>query len=157
MGLEGIVSKRIDAAYQSGRTSTWLKTKCYAEGTFVIVGFTISKAAGGLAALLLAEATAGGLTFAGKVGTGFSFREADELHALLRSIVSSEPVVTVPNEIRREKPIWVEPKLMARVRHSGRGSNGFLRHPAGAAVRSSRYGPAGCPRDACGIAPPASR
>ena len=129
MGLEGIVSKRIDAAYQSGRTSTWLKAKCYAEGTFVIVGFTRSKAAGGLAALLLAEAAAAGLRFAGKVGTGFSFREADELHALLRSIVSNEPVVTVPNEIRREKPIWVEPKLMARVRHSGRGSNGFLRHP----------------------------
>ena len=79
-------------------------------------------------ALLLAEPSAAGLTFAGKVGTGFSFREADELHALLRSTVSSEPVVIVPHEVRREKPTWVEPKLMARVGHSGRGSNGFLRH-----------------------------
>ena len=95
----------------------------------MIVGFTRSKAAGGLAALLLAEPSAGRLTFAGKVGTGFSFREADELHALLRSTVSSEPVVIVPQEVRREKPTWVEPKLMARVRHSGRGSNGSLRHP----------------------------
>jgi bifunctional non-homologous end joining protein LigD len=126
MGLEGIICKRIDAAYRSGRTSTWLKIKCYAEGTFVIVGFTESKAAGGLAALLLAERTAGELRFAGKVGTGFSFREAEDLRALLRSIVSSEPVMVVPNEIRRAQPTWVEPRLMARVRHSGQG---FLRHP----------------------------
>ena len=59
MGLEGIVSKRINAVCQSGRTSSWLKTKCYAQRTFVIVGFTRSKAARGLAALLLAEASAG--------------------------------------------------------------------------------------------------
>ena len=129
MGLEGILCKRIDATYQSGRTSTWLKIKCYTAGTFVIVGFTESKAAGGLAALLLAESAAGELIFAGKVGTGFSFREAEDLRTLLRSIASSESAMIVPNEIRRAQPTWVEPKLMARVRHSGRGSQGFLRHP----------------------------
>jgi bifunctional non-homologous end joining protein LigD len=129
MGLEGILCKRIDATYRSGRTSTWLKIKCYTAGTFVIVGFTESKAAGGLAALLLAEPAAGELRFAGKVGTGFSFREAEDLRTLLRSIASSESAMIVPHEIRRAQPTWVEPRLMARVRHSGRGSQGFLRHP----------------------------
>jgi bifunctional non-homologous end joining protein LigD len=28
MGLEGIVSKRIDAPYKSGRRSQWIKVKC---------------------------------------------------------------------------------------------------------------------------------
>ena len=130
LGLEGIVSKRIDAVYQPGRTTTWLKIKHYAEGDFVVVGFTESKAAGGLAALLLAERAAGGLTFIGKVGTGFSFREADELRAVLQLIACNEPAVAVPKETRRAKPTWVEPKLMVRVRHFSRGSEGLLRHPA---------------------------
>jgi DNA ligase D-like protein (predicted ligase) len=129
LGLEGVVSKRVDAVYQSGRTTTWLKVKHYTDGEFVIVGFTQSKAARGLAALLLGETSAGGLIFAGKVGTGFSVREADALQEALRSIAADEPTVAEPKEVRREKPIWVQPKLMARVRHFGRGSEGFLRHP----------------------------
>jgi DNA ligase D-like protein (predicted ligase) len=59
LGLEGIVSKRVDSVYQSGRSTSWLKVKHYAEGEFVIVGFTDSKAARGLAALLLGEASGG--------------------------------------------------------------------------------------------------
>jgi bifunctional non-homologous end joining protein LigD len=129
LGLEGIVSKRVDAVYRSGRTVTWLKIKHYAEGDFVIVGFTKSKAAGGLAALLLGDSSTGRLTFAGKVGTGFALREADALREVLRSIASDAAPVAVPKEIRREKPTWVQPKLTARVRYSGRASEGFLRHP----------------------------
>ena len=37
--LEGIISKRSDASYGSGRTQTWLKTKCGMEQEFVIIGW----------------------------------------------------------------------------------------------------------------------
>jgi len=36
MGLEGIVSKRINSGYRSGRTRAWLKVKCWEEGEFVV-------------------------------------------------------------------------------------------------------------------------
>jgi bifunctional non-homologous end joining protein LigD len=42
MGLEGIVSKRIDARYVSGRTETWIKVPCRRRDTFVIVGYALN-------------------------------------------------------------------------------------------------------------------
>jgi bifunctional non-homologous end joining protein LigD len=36
--LEGIVSKHVMSPYQSGRSKTWLKTKCFTESTLVVVG-----------------------------------------------------------------------------------------------------------------------
>jgi bifunctional non-homologous end joining protein LigD len=43
-GLEGIVSKRLDAPYRTGRQRTWLKTKCIKCQEFIIVGFSAAKA-----------------------------------------------------------------------------------------------------------------
>ena len=71
MGLEGIISKRASAPYQSGRTKTWTKTKAAQKGDFVIAGYTVSDAAEGLAALGLGEWEDGELQYRGKVGTGF--------------------------------------------------------------------------------------
>jgi len=36
--LEGIVSKLISSKYRSGRSKTWLKTKCFTEDLFLIIG-----------------------------------------------------------------------------------------------------------------------
>jgi bifunctional non-homologous end joining protein LigD len=38
LGLEGIVSKRRDAPYRSGRVKEWLKIKCVLRQEFVVVG-----------------------------------------------------------------------------------------------------------------------
>jgi bifunctional non-homologous end joining protein LigD len=129
MGLEGILSKRMDAIYQPGRSRTWLKAKCYREEEFVVVGFTESQAAGGLAALLLAQRSGEELAFVGKVGTGFSGSEADALRSRLREIRCVAPAVAVPRDIRPAGATWVEPRLEALVRYSGRGMEGRLRHP----------------------------
>ena len=40
MSLEGIVSKRLDAPYRSGRGDTWQKSKCRAGHEVVIGGWT---------------------------------------------------------------------------------------------------------------------
>src|SRR5690606_23995176 len=55
LGLEGLVSKRADATYVSGRSPGWVKAKALSAGSFVIAGYTPSPAAGGLGALALAE------------------------------------------------------------------------------------------------------
>ena len=36
--LEGMISKLGSSKYRSGRSKTWLKTKCFTEGSFVIIG-----------------------------------------------------------------------------------------------------------------------
>src|SRR5512134_3192951 len=83
--LEGIVSKQLDAPYQSGRTRTWCKVKCINTDDFVIVGFSESEAAGGLAALLLAEPRNDTLFYVGKVVTGFSAKAAEDLGVRLKA------------------------------------------------------------------------
>ena len=60
--LEGIVSKLALAPYRSGRSKTWLKTKCFTESTFVVVGTDRDRKTGALMALL---AHSDGLKYAG--------------------------------------------------------------------------------------------
>ena len=129
MGLEGIVCKRTDATYRPGRSTTWLKVKSRLQGEFVIVGYTESKPAGGLGALLLAERSGGALVFVGKVGTGFSGREAEMLRTHLRVVRREDPCLSVPKEFRRASANWAEPKLIAAVRYATRTVDGYLRHP----------------------------
>jgi DNA ligase D len=125
MGLEGVVSKRASAAYQSGRSKTWSKTKALQSDEFVIAGYTVSEAAEGLASLALGEWVDGELQYRGKVGTGF---DAAMLKHLLQRL---EPLRDgglkldgAPKDI-----IWVRPILSARVHYSNRTTDNALRHP----------------------------
>jgi bifunctional non-homologous end joining protein LigD len=62
--LEGIVSKHALAPYRSGRSRTWLKTKCFTQSTFVVIGTDRDRKTGALRALL-AHKDSGGLRYAG--------------------------------------------------------------------------------------------
>lgn len=127
-GLEGIVSKRANATYQSGRTRSWTKVKALQKGDFVIAGYTISDAAEGLAALGMAEFEDGELHYRGKVGTGFDAATAAELLARLEPLRDgSTPPEGVPREIMREMK-WVRPMLSARVHYANRTADNSLRH-----------------------------
>jgi len=68
-GLEGIVSKQASAPYRSGRTRTWLKTKCFAETELVIIGTDRDRKTGATRALL-AKADGHGLSYAGAAFIG---------------------------------------------------------------------------------------
>jgi bifunctional non-homologous end joining protein LigD len=73
LALEGIASKRADAAYRSGRTDLWLKSKCIKEQELAIGGYTEQpKHPSVLGALIVGYFEDGALRFAGKVGTGFT-------------------------------------------------------------------------------------
>ena len=84
-GWEGVIAKRADAPYRAGRSRDWLKFKCEAGQEFVIGGFTDPRGSRtGFGALLLGYYDADhNLIYAGKVGTGFSQRTLDSLHATL--------------------------------------------------------------------------
>ncbi len=75
--LEGIVSKRADAAYAPGNRGLWLKVKCLHREEFVVVGWTDPEGSRPwLGALLLAYYDPdGNLVYAGRVGTGIKRAE----------------------------------------------------------------------------------
>ena len=143
--LEGIVSKQLDAPYQSGRARTWCKAKCVNTEDFVIVGFSELEAAGGLAALLLAEPRNGTLTYVGKVGTGFSAKMADDLRARLEAFASPSASLAVPKDADTRNVTWTEPKLMAEVRYATR-TEGRLRQASFLGLRQDRMWPPDVPK-----------
>ena len=69
LSLEGIVSKQSDAHYVSGRTNTWVKSKCRAGHEVVIGGY--SRTAGKFRSLLVGVHCGDGFVYVGRVGTGF--------------------------------------------------------------------------------------
>jgi DNA ligase D len=125
MELEGVVSKRRDAPYQPGRSKSWIKTKARAVGDFVIAGYTTSQAAGGLAALAVAEWEGDELAYRGKVGTGFDAATLEALLARLETLRegAAGPLARAPREV-----VPVRPVLTAHIHFTDRTSDGSLRH-----------------------------
>ncbi len=122
MGLEGIVSKRADARYHSGRGRDWLKAKCSDRQELVVAGFAPSTAdAHAVGALVLAFYRRGKLAYAGRTGTGFTHETARTLYRRLKARQrKTSPFKPVPkDESGRRKPIWVEPSIVVEVDFHG--------------------------------------
>lgn len=139
MRLEGIVSKRADKPYQSGRTTTWIKIKCLGRDEFVIGGHRRSDVKGRpFSSLLLGEYEDGKLIYRGRVGTGFDEATLDEIGRKLHPLARKQsPFLEVPSEIRRDAR-WVEPKLVAEIAYGDRTSDGILRHPSFVGLREDK-------------------
>src|SRR5437660_11700823 len=87
MGLEGIVAKKADAPYKSGRSDLWQKIRADKTGDFVVVGYTAPKGSrGGFGALHLGAYTDGKLGYIGRAGSGFSSKQLDEVAAQLEQL-----------------------------------------------------------------------
>ena len=125
--LEGIVSKRLDKAYRSGRRTEWLKTKCVLSDTFVIVGFQPGTGAVRTPLANIKVATFDGtrLRYAGAVGTGFSEAVAASLRARLDKIVVSRCILP---GLRVAGAVWVDPSVHATIAYRGVTTAGELRH-----------------------------
>jgi bifunctional non-homologous end joining protein LigD len=117
MGLEGIVSKHKDQPYRSGRGDHWLKSKCIDRQEFVILGYVPSTAdSRAVGALALGYHEAGRLTYAGRVGTGWSFDQARSLRQELEAIVAEKPALANRLPPGAEKGVrWVAPRLVGEI------------------------------------------
>jgi len=139
--LEGVICKRADRPYVSGRTRDWLKVKCLKRQEFVVVGFTDpSGGRKGLGALLLGvNDEAGKLIFAGKVGTGFTERSLQDLKSKLTPLEADKPAVSNPPKGAATRGVhWVTPKLVAEVAFSEWTHDGQLRHPSFQGLRDDK-------------------
>ena len=140
-GWEGLIAKRADAPYRSGRTKDWLKFKCESGQEFVIGGFTDPQRSRiGFGALLLGYYDPGGrLVYAGKVGTGFTNQMLRSLHDRLAAIERPSPVFAAGPLPRSESGVhWVEPRLVGEVGFSEWTAAGELRHPRFQGLRDDK-------------------
>jgi bifunctional non-homologous end joining protein LigD len=139
LGAEGIVSKRADSKYASGRNSAWLKLKCLHEQEFVIGGFTLpSNGTHGIGALLLGYYEGGKLVYAGRTGTGFTQKTHRTLRDRLDSLAAAKPsFASVPTAARRGAR-WVKPELVAQVRFANWTADRQLRQAAFLGLREDK-------------------
>ncbi|TAU15504.1 ATP-dependent DNA ligase [Rhizobium ruizarguesonis] len=128
-GLEGIIAKRRDAPYRSGRLGDWVKIKCIQSDSFFIVGYETSMAASGhIGALLLAARKDGDLVYVGNVGTGFKESEAWNLRGTMDKLKTRKPPVV--HKGRPKDVIWLQPTLIAEIEYRAWTEDGKLRHAA---------------------------
>jgi bifunctional non-homologous end joining protein LigD len=168
LGLEGIMLKRADAPYASGRTDTWLKLKCQHRQEFVVVGFTDrANEPGQVGGLLLAvNDEHGTLQYAGSVGTGWSKSTGADLYKRLTALEAKKPAVdaatvTPGRWSKRVKGAerWVEPTMVVEVAFTEWTEDNHLRHPTFKGLRTDkpasqiRRERAGAPPDANGALP----
>ena len=112
-GLEGIVSKHALAPYSSGRSKTWLKTKCFTESTFVVVGTDRDRKTGAVRALL-AHNDGSGLNYAGAAFIALAGNERAHFFAELEGLAASWAAF---KSSRMVDVKWCQPKLRVRVKH----------------------------------------
>ncbi len=125
MGLEGIVSKKIDARYVQQRSAAWVKIKRVDVGAFVVIGY-LSNGPGMASSLILAEDRDGELVYVGRVGSGIGDAKARELHAMLSKIPRAGPVTAASRTAGAQ---WVEPRWSAEIGYRSRSTQGSPRAP----------------------------
>ena len=129
LGLEGLIAKRRDSPYTSGRAASWVKLKCQQRQEFVIGGFTKPQGARtGFGALLLGVFDAhGALQHVGNVGSGFNEKTLTDIKIKLDAITQATSPFTEFASIEG-RPYWVKPMLVAEVSFGEWTSAGRIRH-----------------------------
>jgi bifunctional non-homologous end joining protein LigD len=130
-GWEGLIAKRADSRYFSGKRSTeWTKLKLIRAQEFVIGGWTAPRGARShFGALLLGVYEGKKLVYVGHVGSGFNEKELTKLMALLRPLQLDESPFDVPPPATNDTPHWVRPALVAEVKFTEWTDDNRLRHP----------------------------
>jgi bifunctional non-homologous end joining protein LigD len=139
LGAEGIISKRANGKYSSGRGASWLKLKCIHTQEFVIGGFTLpSNGIHGVGALLLGYYEGQKLKYAGRTGTGFTQKTHKSLRDQLDKLrQSANPFDNPPAEARRGV-IPVKPELVAQVNFSTWTADNLVRQASFQGLREDK-------------------
>ncbi|HEX3735867.1 MAG TPA: non-homologous end-joining DNA ligase [Solirubrobacterales bacterium] len=141
--LEGLVLKRLDSRYSPGkRNGFWLKVKNIGRQEFVIGGWQPGEGRrrNRLGSILLGYFEPGDgepeFRYAGKVGTGFSDRDLDELLERLRPLERK----TNPFAGRKgpRKAHFVEPELVAEIEFRELTAEGMVRHGSYKGLREDK-------------------
>ncbi|MDR7336855.1 bifunctional non-homologous end joining protein LigD [Glycomyces lechevalierae] len=118
-GIEGVVAKRLNSSYVSGRSRNWIKRRHEGVIDAIVIGW-VRRSSGGIS-LLLAESAPGGLAYTGRCTAPAG------LLAVLVPLAAASPAAAVPSPAGAVQ--WVRPQLQVEVTASSRGPDGRLRQP----------------------------
>ena len=137
-GAEGIVSKRVNLPYRSGRGPGWAKVKDRRREDVTVIGWTPSERGRAFAALVVAREEKGRLIYAGRVGAGFDARAQDELMRHLRALARKQPPDVERLDLAPRGVRWAEPGLIVEAAMAGWTGDGLVRQGAFLGVREDR-------------------
>jgi bifunctional non-homologous end joining protein LigD len=144
-GFEGMISKRANRSYHSGRSDDWQKAKVINTDEFAVVGYTPSSGSKvGIGSLLLAKpARDGTWHYAGRVGTGFNSETVRELRRLIGSRGSTSPTIMIDpakaKELTRVRSAkWFDPLFVIEANVRGMGGSGVLRQASYKGLRPDK-------------------
>ena len=128
-GHEGIVAKRADAPYRSGRTKGWLKVKCSRRQEFVIGGFSPSDKVGRpFSSILVGVFDGKDFVYRGRVGSGFTQATLDGMAEDFAAIGrKTSPFAELSADIARGAK-FVTPKRVAEIEFAELTADGHIRH-----------------------------